>query len=98
MTRRTFKIVEGPNEFVVVPRPEAGELNLNDTVWVRLTAAGQTMLQNQVEHWELFRQESGWWAFQLYELMHYFGASLPTHPGFNHEMVFENNLIRYTRP
>jgi len=58
------------------------EMNLNDSVWVRVTALGEGVYK---QHWRklgidpsppLERDAKGWTKFQLWEVAHIFGAAL----------------------
>lgn len=80
--------------------------NLNDFVWVRLTAEGKSQLghyyaegsqladadviNNIVSYHEV---EEGWSKFQLHELMNIFGSRL--YNGAT-EQMFEQNMISHT--
>lgn len=58
-------------------------INVNDFVWVKLTAAGRRILERNyrdlnlhlVRPYEAPREEAGWARFQMWELMHEFGSS-----------------------
>jgi hypothetical protein len=79
--------------------PVGVEFNINDHVWVRLTDVGRTVL---ADYWRPFcgvagvleaRERNGWTEFQLWELAHIFGASLP----MGSRVPFETT-IRFSTP
>ncbi|EKU98056.1 hypothetical protein Lepto7375DRAFT_7315 [Leptolyngbya sp. PCC 7375] len=68
-------------------------LNLNDSVWVRLTPQAKNLIVNR-EY--LYAQESdGWSKWQLWVLMNEFGPHMVM--GFNNQL-FENNEISLVNP
>lgn len=69
------------------------EINVNDYVWVRLTAHGQE-LYSHTPCFEFRSVSSGWTRFQLWNLMFIFGSNML----MGGAPVFRDNIIRFTDP
>lgn len=65
------------------------EFNINDNVWVRLTAHGEALANGRGSE-----VDGGWQRWQLWCLMAEFGQHLWN----GGETVFEKNEIRFTDP
>jgi hypothetical protein len=83
-------------------------LNINDRVWVRLTAVGREAVRRRgeggvyvhsaerdaVEAWVSGKTYGGWVEFQLWELMFYIGPTCY----MGGQPAIENNEIRLEKP